>query len=540
MKNFLLTLFLVLASVAGIQAQTFEWGTASWNIADGTEFDGIDEFSQKGLVLSFTNPADYALTFLNIIAVDYDLYIDGSTEAVNGFATGQGSTDVSFRLDAFAEGHQYRLVATKATLVQANLATFQTDTLTSTVLDLSVSFTVKGPELVKTIEVEATQALTITNQYNPLTFSLIDTDEVKELLGIQAISEAQVYGLNPNGSYNAYHASYYDGWHDVDGEYTTYYGGWDSYNSHNAYPAVYCIKINETADTVSYFFYDYWRPYDPEEADTVGGSGVLQARREAPETSYNSIIWDAEPGDSVSQYIRSYRVDEGSDYKAGFVIIANKKYVRINATLHFVSQEDYAALQNKGQQYEGFVAVATTMPQAPGTPVAPLSTQEQTVTITEAEEAGKVNITFSGFSTAVPFPLVTGEIVLAASVTKDANGVLTYSSEPVQIGLTLGQMIAYYNVSVKGVQTSESDVPVLVVSLAQAATVTAAFNATADLATAALNEHYTTITAVDAVRLNNDVSIEVYSLNGVRRSGLQKGFNLVKKADGTLLKLLMK
>ena len=119
MKNFLLTLFLVLASAAGIQAQTFEWGTASWNIADGTEFDGIDEFSQKGLVLSFTNPADYALTFLNIIAVDYDLYIDGSTEAVNGFATGHGSTDVSFRLDAFAEGHQYRLVATKATLVQA-------------------------------------------------------------------------------------------------------------------------------------------------------------------------------------------------------------------------------------------------------------------------------------------------------------------------------------------------------------------------------------------------------------------------------------
>lgn len=540
MRKLLLTLIIALGSAIGLQAQTFEWGTASWNIQDGTEFDGIDDLGTQGIVLSFSNPAEFYLTFLNVIAVDYDLFVDGAAEAVKGTATGQGTTDVSFRLDAFSEGHQYRLVATKATLVQANLATYQTDTLTSTELNQSVSFTVKGPELVKTIEVTGIQALTITDQYNPLTFSLIDTDEVKQLLGIQSISEAQVYGLNLNGSYNAFHASYYDGWRDAAGEYTTYYGGWDQYNGHNAYPAVYSIKLNETADTVSYFFYDYWRPYNPEEADTVGGSGVVsQARRVAPETSYNTIIWDAEPGDSVSQYVRSYRVDEGSDYKAGFVIIANKKYVQINATLRFVSQEDYAALQNSGQRYEGFVAVATTVPQAPGTPVAPVTTQEQTVTIAEAEEAGQVNITFSGFSAAVP-PLVTGELTLTASVAKDDNGALTYSSEPVLVGLTLGQMTAYYNVSVKGAQASENDVPVLVVTLVQAATVTAAFNATAELATAALSEHYTVVTAVEAVRLNNGAFSEVYNLNGVRQGGLQKGFNLVKKADGTLLKVLVK
>jgi hypothetical protein len=34
-------------------------------------------------------------------------------------------------------------------------------------------------------------------------------------------------------------------------------------------------------------------------------------------------------------------VDEGKDYKASFAVIANKKIVIINATLHFVSQEDY-------------------------------------------------------------------------------------------------------------------------------------------------------------------------------------------------------
>ena len=41
------------------------------------------------------------------------------------------------------------------------------------------------------------------------------------------------------------------------------------------------------------------------------------------------------------KYRRNYRCDEGSDYKASFVVKANNKYVLINATLHFVSIEDY-------------------------------------------------------------------------------------------------------------------------------------------------------------------------------------------------------
>ena len=36
-----------------------------------------------------------------------------------------------------------------------------------------------------------------------------------------------------------------------------------------------------------------------------------------------------------------YRCNEGEDYKASFAIVANKKMVKINATLHFMSQEDY-------------------------------------------------------------------------------------------------------------------------------------------------------------------------------------------------------
>jgi hypothetical protein len=160
------------------------------------------------------------------------------------------------------------------------------------------------------------------------------------LLNIQDISEAKVYGLNLNGSYNDHHADYYDGWRDADGEYTTWRGGWDTYHGHNAYPAVYSIKITEKADSIHYFFYDYWREYDPNDPDEIGG-GSMGSRR-APKTSYNSILWEWDNGDgTTTTYRRNYRCDEGKDYKASFIIIANKKAVQINATLHFISQEDY-------------------------------------------------------------------------------------------------------------------------------------------------------------------------------------------------------
>lgn len=342
MKRLLLTFIVALTTVTGLQAQDFVWGTASWNIEDGRVYENIDEFNAEGLVLTYTNPADYYLTFLNIIAVDYNIFVDDATEPIKEVATGQGSTIIPFSYE-FVEGHKYKIVTTGAILAQANLATYKTDTLSSVKDSYTISFTIKGAELVKTIDVDATMALTITDQENPLTYSLIDVNSIKTLLGIQDISEAKVYGLNLNGSFNEHHADYYDGWRDADGEYTYYWGGWDRYHGHNAYPPVYSIQITETADSIHYFFYDFWKEYDPNDPEEIGG-GSVESRR-APQTSYNSILWEWDNGDgTTTTYRRSYRCDEGKDYKASFIILANKKAVQINATLHFVSQEDYQTI----------------------------------------------------------------------------------------------------------------------------------------------------------------------------------------------------
>ena len=540
MKKLLLTLIVALAATSGLKAQTWQWGTASWNIEDGTVYDGIADFNEKGgLVLTYTNPAEFYLTFLNIIAVSYDLYVDDATEATKQVTTGQGGTAVPFKYD-FVEGHKYKIVTTGAVLVQANLATYSTDTLSENTTDsYSISFTIKGPELVKTIEVEGYQSLSITDQNEQLTYSLLDTEGIKQALGVSDISEAAAYGLNLNGSYNVHHADYYDGWRDADGEYTSYNGGWDQYNGRNAYAPVYSIKLTEGVDSILYYFYDYWRVYDPEEGGETGGSGVTTTSRlQAPDTHYNSVIWEYDNGDgTTTQYTRNYRVDEGQDYKASFAIVANKKYVIINATLHFLSQEDYAALQ-AGRKYEGFVGIGTAIGAQPGVPVAGIATQEQTITIEDAEEAGQVNITFSGFTVAVP-PITTENLTITAKAEKAADGSITYSSEPQQIGLSLGAMTAYYQATIKGTQASESEAPVLVLTLAQAATVTVVFNTTAELASAALSAEYAAITSVEAVKIAAEAA-EVYNLNGVRQTTIQKGFNLVKQADGSVRKILVK
>lgn len=349
MKKILLTFIVALTAITGLQAQTFEWGPATWNIQDGRVYEDVEELNAEGIKLTFPNPTGFTLTFLNIIAVDYDLFVDDAAEPIKEVATGQGTTEVPIRY-SFVEGHKYKIVTTGAVLAQANLATFTTDTVTSTKDSYTISFEVKGSELVKTYEVEGTQSLAIVDQNTELTFSLLNTAEIVSLLGIEQISEALVYGLNLNDSYNTLHGpDYYDGWRDADGEYTLWNGGWDAGHGHNAYPAVYSIKINETADSIFYFFYDYWTVYDPDQPDQIDGSGTGEstpatARFRAPETTFNSTLWEwkDDEGNTIV-YNRRYRVSEGQDYKASFAIVANKKLVRINATLHFVSQEDYAA-----------------------------------------------------------------------------------------------------------------------------------------------------------------------------------------------------
>lgn len=346
MKKIYFLLLLIASTFSTANAQTFEWGTATWNIPDGKVFENIDEFNVDGVVLTYPNPANYTLTFLNAIGVSYDLYVDDATEPLKETASAQSSAAVSFGYP-FVEGHKYKIVTTGAALVFANLATYKTDTLSLNTDSYTLSFEIKGPELVKTIDVDAKMSLAITNQEVEKTVSLIDVNEVLSALGVGSIAEANIYGLKLNGAYVTYEwygPDYFDGWRDADGEYTSYNGGWNRLDGHNAYPAVYCIKINQACDSITYFFYDYWKEYDPNAGTEIGGGGVITpVKHRAPETSYNSVIWDwVDEGDGTTyQYTRMYRCNEGQDYKASFAIVANKKMVKINATLHFVSQEDY-------------------------------------------------------------------------------------------------------------------------------------------------------------------------------------------------------
>ena len=148
---------------------------------------------------------------------------------------------------------------------------------------------------------------------------------------------------------------------------------------HNAYPAVYSIKLSDKGDSVLYYFYDYWAEYDPEAEDEIGSS-TSSVRNRAPQTTYNYVIWDWENEDgTTTKYKRQYRVNEGSDYKSSFVFVANGKSVLLNATLHFVSQDDYVAYL-KNRSFTGTLEAGLSMPSQAGVPVGQ-NTQAQTVTV---------------------------------------------------------------------------------------------------------------------------------------------------------------
>ena len=345
MKKNLLTLFLTLATIFSASAVDFQWGTATWNINDGRVYEDITDLNIEGIVLTYPNPANYTLTFFHMIAVSYDLYVDDATEPIHTSASAQMSTAVSFDYP-WVEGHKYKIVTTGAALAQANIATYTTDTLSQNSDSYTISFTINGPELVKTIEVEGTMSLSIVDQEWQKTYSLIDTLAICQALGVNDMSDVETYGLNPNGSYNPNYIDPFDGWHDADEGFTVWSGnaggGVYSLLGHNPYPAVYGIKLSQTQDSVFYYFYDYWRDYDPDEPSEVPGSGTGIKKR-APETNYQNIVWDWDNGDgTTTKYTRSYRAEEGKDYHASFAFLANRKYVLLNATLHFVSQEAYA------------------------------------------------------------------------------------------------------------------------------------------------------------------------------------------------------
>ena len=364
MKKLLLTMLIAVCAVVAVSAQkTFEWGTPTWNIEDGWTFESYEDYAQDGVVLTYSNPANYTLTYFNVLMVDYLVYTDDGEVPDTTKSSAQGSTlmkEIPVRLSYdFLDGHSYKVVTTSALLAQANLATRQTDTLTVNNTDsYSISFSIKGPELVKTINVEQRMSLAIWNQEDPLTFSLIDTNSILEALDIPSVYDATIYGLQSNGAYvpaewiGTATPYSFDGWRDADGDYTNWGGGYNQFASHNAYYAVYSIKLNETCDTVKYYFYDYWRDYNPDEPEEMGGSGMNPVKGRSPERvaphkapdthfNYQIVDWYDEENDTTYQYRRNYRCDVGSDYKASFVVKTNEKYVLINATMHFVSEEDY-------------------------------------------------------------------------------------------------------------------------------------------------------------------------------------------------------
>lgn len=319
-----------------VDSSVFEWGTATWNTEDGVVYEDIKAFEAAGLTLTFPNPTGYILNMFNGITVDFDLYIDGSEEPVKASSSAQGSTEVTISYP-FVEGHSYKIVTTGASFAQANLATYITDTLTTTDDSYEISFTIEGPELVGTIEVEGYMSLAITNQEYTKTVSLVNVDSICTMLGISNISEAEMHALRPNGSYCDY-MSYFDWWRDADGDFTPYYAGYNKVFGHNAYPAVYSIKVNEAADSVTYYFYDYWKVIEENEETNTGGSIIARA----PQTVYSNdtVAWDNGDG-TFTNYRRSYRVEVGKDYVSEVMYVANKKSVVLHATLHFVSEEEW-------------------------------------------------------------------------------------------------------------------------------------------------------------------------------------------------------
>lgn len=535
MKRLLLSLLAVLSVTLGINAQTFDWGTATWNIEDGSTFDNIDSFNVSGLTLTYPNPSNYRLTRLNVIGVNYNIYVDGSDTPIEEEASAQGSTVVNFDHN-FAEGHSYKIVTTGAILAQVNLATFQTDTVSTSSDAYTINFTIKGPEIVDTINVDGTMSLTITDQNADPTYSVLDVSRIKSDLGINDLNEASFYGLNPNGSYNEHFEDYYDGWRDANGDYAYYYGGYDHYQGHNAYPVVYDVKANENRNTLYYYYYDYWKLYDPNDPGYVPATG--SAKSSHPNTSYHSIIWDYQDGDSIVKYVRNFRVDEGSDYKASFIFKAHDKAVLVNATLHFVSQEAYAAYKDSiGNEYSGYLTSGIAMRQDPATPLAN-SSEAQKVTIRRGSADGLVDITFSGYTIPMMnFP--TGEFTLK-DVTKTTaeDGSVTYSADNQTVAIKRGMMTINYIASLTGTQVKDG-FPELTITLSQSVAITSIFRATENEASQALNALYN---ATGISKVNTDVTgtDTYYDLNGRQLTTPEKGINIVKETNGKVVKVIVK
>ena len=77
MRKFLLSIIITLATTVSASAVDWQWGTPTWNIQDGWEFQNYEDYAQSKIILTYPNPSNYQLNFFQMLAVEYNVYVDG-------------------------------------------------------------------------------------------------------------------------------------------------------------------------------------------------------------------------------------------------------------------------------------------------------------------------------------------------------------------------------------------------------------------------------------------------------------------------------
>ena len=203
----------------------------------------------------------------------------------------------------------------------------------------------------------------------------------------------------------------------------------------------------------------------------------------------------------------------------------------VTSVLHnWMSFSDFRLVKldksEQGTTYDGYIAIATTIPANPGVAIQPVSTTTQNVTITEGAAENTVNISFSGFNLQMPPTAAIENLTLVATAT-EANDGISFSSEAQTVSIKIGQMTSTYNATIEGTQEAEGT-PALLLNLSQSATTYIAFAGTEEAAKKLLNDTLAKIVAdgIENVNANNE-NKTIFNLNGQKLNKVQKGLNII-------------
>ena len=203
----------------------------------------------------------------------------------------------------------------------------------------------------------------------------------------------------------------------------------------------------------------------------------------------------------------------------------------VTSVLHnWMSFSDFRLVKldksEQGTTYDGYIAIATTIPANPGVAIQPVSTTTQNVTITEGAAENTVNISFSGFNLQMPPTAAIEDLTLVATAT-EANDGIAFSSEAQTVSIKIGQMTSTYKATIEGTQEAEGT-PALLLNLSQSATTYIAFAGTEEAAKKLLNDTLAKIVAdgIENVNANNE-NKTIFNLNGQKLNKVQKGLNII-------------